>query len=362
MILDHHVALSKPERIPPHCPLAQTSPFHLDDGVFPLTLTESTRQKFTWEGLTLDHFELKEVIGEGVCGPVHRARKKDSQRVYAIKVISEQQLRSDSLEGSRPPKVELYPTISDSPFFPRLKFAFRSGGFVYLATDYQPFKLFFSDIKEFPMGRVPYFKLLFYTAEMILALVRLQRHPAFLDIGPGNLLLDCAGHLVISDFGVNTVSDVARITEYTAPETARANIRTSTSYFWTLGCFVFHMATGRPPFSNKDKEELSRKVQAGGVGTILTNTNLKPVLRSFIEELIVVETTRRATVWDEIQRHPFLKQIDAKMWRSLAAKDISPAGFHYVLQSKATSKSKKANAVDEDERFTGPEPASGRPN
>ena len=323
---------------------------------YSFSLTKLIRQPDSCEGLALDDFELQQVIGNGICVPVHRAIKKDTQRIYAIKVISEQQLRSDSLEGSKLPKVELYPTISDSPFFPRLKFAFRSGWFVYLATDYQPFRLLLSDIQEFPMSRVPYFKLLFYTAEMILALVRLQRHTAFLDIGPGNLLLDCAGHLVISDFGVNTVSEVAHITEYTAPETARANIRNSSSYFWMLGCFVFHMVMGRPPFSYKDKEKLSRNIQAGGVGTILNSTNFDPVLRAFIEELIVVETTQRTTVWDEIQRHPFLRQIDSKMWRNLAAKDISPAGFHYVLQRKTTSELKRAIAVYEDERIMRSEP------
>jgi hypothetical protein len=80
------------------------------------------------------------------------------------------------------------------------------------------------------------------------------------DVKPGNLLVDRAGHVVVTDFGLARLTDSASLTstdaivgtpKYMSPEQILAHARKPVdgrADIYSLGATLYHLVAGRPPF------------------------------------------------------------------------------------------------------------------
>ena len=113
--------------------------------------------------------------------------------------------------------------------------------------------------------RFPESKAKFYAAELIIALEYLHsKRIVYRDIKPENILLDSAGHIALTDFGIakeltaesNLIYDIIGTPEYASPEMLAINSETKgfdafLLDWWALGCFIYEMLIGIPPFVHK---------------------------------------------------------------------------------------------------------------
>jgi serine/threonine protein kinase len=93
------------------------------------------------------------------------------------------------------------------------------------------------------------------------------------DVKPGNLLLDAAGHLKITDFGLAKGEKLLRLSRtgvfvgtpfYASPEQIDARRRLGpASDIWSLGATLYELVTLSVPFPGSDPEEVFRKVLVG---------------------------------------------------------------------------------------------------
>ncbi|HET6743184.1 MAG TPA: serine/threonine-protein kinase [Kribbella sp.] len=92
------------------------------------------------------------------------------------------------------------------------------------------------------------------------------------DIKPDNLLVDGDGSVKVADFGIarsptdpatTSFGRILGTSQYIAPERARGRPATAASDVYALGCVLYQLLTGRPPFDGDDPTAiLSQHVQA----------------------------------------------------------------------------------------------------
>lgn len=99
----------------------------------------------------------------------------------------------------------------------------------------------------------------FYAAEVVLALEYLhtEMNVIYRDLKPENLLITKNGHIKITDFGLSKNNEVSKTycgtPEYLAPEIVKGDPYDSSVDLWCLGCLIFEMLAGYPPFTAKTR-------------------------------------------------------------------------------------------------------------
>jgi serum/glucocorticoid-regulated kinase 2 len=88
------------------------------------------------ESLTIDHFDLLKVIGKGSFGKVMQVRKKDTQRVYALKTIRKAHIAQRPGEITHILAERTVLALVNNPFIVPLKFSFQNPDKLYLVMSF----------------------------------------------------------------------------------------------------------------------------------------------------------------------------------------------------------------------------------
>ncbi|KAG0135024.1 kinase-like domain-containing protein [Tuber indicum] len=288
-----------------------------------------------------DDFEVLRLIGKGTFGQVYQVRKKDTKRIYAMKVLSKkvivQKKEVAHTLGER--NILVRTATTDSPFIVGLKFSFQTPTDLYLVTDYMSGgELFWHLQKE---GRFKEDRAKFYIAELILALEHLHNHDiVYRDLKPENILLDANGHIALCDFGLSkanlsanaTTNTFCGTTEYLAPEVLLDELGyTKMVDFWSLGVLVFEMCCGWSPFYAEDTQQMYKNIAFGKVRFPRDALSLEG--RNFVKGLLNRNPRHRlgATLdAKELKSHPFFNDVD---WNELLRKNVIPP-FKPTLSSE----------------------------
>ncbi|KAG8931274.1 hypothetical protein FRC01_001565 [Tulasnella sp. 417] len=152
----------------------------------------------TSQPLSVDSFDLIKVISKGSFGRIMQVRKKDTSRIYAIKIIRKARLASRNevthtfAEHSALAKV-------NSPFIVPLKFSFQSPAKLYLL-------------------------------------------------------------LPLNMSGQDDTNSLYEYPDYLAPELILGHGYSKTADWWTLGVLLYEMLAGLPPYYDENTPEMCRKI------------------------------------------------------------------------------------------------------
>jgi len=167
----------------------------------------------------IDAFDLLKVIGKGSFGKVMQVRKKDTQRVYALKTIRKANIASRPGEITHILAERTVLALVNNPFIVPLKFSFQNPDKLYLVMSFGMLyravqvigiclifilvnggELFYHLQRE---GRFDENRSRFYAAELLCALEHLHMfNVVYRDLKPENILLDYTGHIALCDFGL----------------------------------------------------------------------------------------------------------------------------------------------------------------
>lgn len=134
----------------------------------------SLRPIQTRRALTPRDFEFLKLIGVGTFGKVFQVRKKDTRRIYAMKVLSKKEIVAKKEVAHTIGERKILQRSLDSPFLVGLKFSFQSDTDLYLVTDFKSGgELFWHLQRE---TRFSEERARFYIAELTLALEHLHKY------------------------------------------------------------------------------------------------------------------------------------------------------------------------------------------
>jgi serine/threonine protein kinase/Leucine-rich repeat (LRR) protein len=208
-----------------------------------------------------DHprYEIRKLLGAGGMGAVYRARHKLMDREVALKVVKAQLIEKPGTVERFHREVQAAARL----IHPNIVTAFDAeqvGDTHFLVMEFVPGQSLAQVIQK--RGQLPVALACEYVRQAALGLQHaFEQGMVHRDIKPANLMLTSGGQIKILDFGLARLASelpdgvatqeglVLGTPDYIAPEQAedsrQADIRAD---IYSLGCTLYHLLTGRPPF------------------------------------------------------------------------------------------------------------------
>jgi serine/threonine protein kinase len=274
-----------------------------------------------------DFIPLK-LLGRGSFGQVILARLKINNKLYAMKVLDKLLLKSRHQELHTQAERDLMVKIH-CPFIISIKSAFQDEKYLYLVSDFMQGGDMYYHMHE---ARQFSFELTqFYVSEIVLALEYLHKNNmVYRDLKPENILLDSKGHVKITDFGLSKMLNSSKdkafticgTAQYLAPEVFIKKGYDSSVDWWSLGCLIYEMLTGKLPFPIKREGKINLDVFKN---KLRFPRHLNEDAIDLITQLLAPDPKKRLGVGKDgakkIKSHPFFEEIN---WEDIWNKRIIP--------------------------------------
>lgn len=277
--------------------------------------------------LSMDDFEMMKVVGKGSYGKVMQVRKRDTGKIYAMKVLKKQMLVAKKQVVHTQTERRVLELI-DHPFLVSLRFAFQTETKLYMVLDYFSGGELFFHLKH--GGAFNEARAKFYAAEITLALQCLHdNNVIYRDLKPENVLLDDEGHIKLTDFGLSKESvqgdklthTFCGTPEYLAPEVIQGNWYGKAVDWWSMGTLLYEMLTGWPPFYNDNLNVMYESITRA---PLTFPSTMSTEAQSLLTGLLQRNPRNRLGSTNgmaDFKDHPFFSGID---WVALYEKKMSP--------------------------------------
>ncbi|KAK3571771.1 hypothetical protein QTP86_018702, partial [Hemibagrus guttatus] len=208
----------------------------------------------------------------------------------------------------------------DHPFFVKLYFTFQDEEKLYFGLSYAKNGELLKYIRK--IGSFDETCTRFYSAEIVCALEYLhQKGIIHRDLKPENILLSEDMHIQITDFGtakqLSSDSRQARANsfvgtaQYVSPELLTEKSACKSSDLWALGCIIYQLVAGLPPFRAGNEYLIFQKI-------IKLEYEFPekffPKAKNLVEQLLLLDPCKRIGCeemggYKPLKSHPFFESI-----------------------------------------------------
>ncbi|NXC56893.1 STK36 kinase, partial [Aleadryas rufinucha] len=254
----------------------------------------------------MENYHILEMIGEGSFGRVYKGRRKHSAQVVALKFIPKVGRSEKELKNLRR-EIEIVRDLHHPNIIQMLD-SFETAKEVVVVTDYAEGELF--QILE-DDGSLPEDQVQAIAAQLISALYYLHSHRILhRDMKPQNILLGKDGVVKLCDFGfaramsIHTMvlTSIKGTPLYMSPELVEERPYDHTADLWSVGCILYELFVGTPPFYTNSIFQLVSLIIKDPVKW---PTTMSPVFKSFLQGLLMKDPHQRLS-WPELLSHPFI--------------------------------------------------------
>lgn len=211
-------------------------------------------------GSKIEHFEITGRLGSGGAGTVFRARNLNDEKEYALKTLTSETAINEEIHKRFVREISVAQKLNHANIV-----AYDHCGFdenvLYYTMELVPWGSL-GDVLE-RKKKLNWRDAIECGIEICRGLEYLhQSNIVHRDLKPANIFLSDDGRLKIGDFGLARDLDSVRLTvegftvgtaKYLAPEQAMAKSIDARTDLYALGCLMFEMLTGRPPFVSENQ-------------------------------------------------------------------------------------------------------------
>ncbi|XP_026329357.1 serine/threonine-protein kinase PLK4 isoform X3 [Hyposmocoma kahamanoa] len=293
-------------------------------------------------GEKIEDYEILEHLGKGGFAHVYRARCRRTGLFVAIKMIDKALMASAGMIGRVRQEVTIHSRLKH-PAILELYTFFEDAHYVYLVLELahngelaKHFKLGTRGLSEKAAADI--------FRQVVSGVLYLHTHNIIhRDLSLNNLLLTKDLNVKIADFGLATQlngPDEKHVTmcgtpNYISPEVASRELHGLPADVWGLGCMLYTLLVGSPPFHTQHvKTTLNKVINAD----YKIPSELSIQAQDLLQKLLCKDPTKRITL-KGIMEHPFLYNICTP---SITKQDLSrDSGFLTTMHSTHTMHSNK---------------------
>jgi serum/glucocorticoid-regulated kinase 2 len=289
--------------------------------------------------VTKKDFEELKLLGKGSYGKVLLVRKRDSQKLFAMKVLEKSLVKNEGQEEHTIVERFLLEKI-DHPFIVNLQFSFQTKERLYLITEFMQGGDYFYLLRRNVKFSEDMMK--FYMCEIILALEYLHSHNCiYRDLKPENILLDKDGHIRITDLGLskyfyrkeeaNKIAyTICGTKDYLAPEVQNPGKEgyDRSIDWWSLGVLIYESLTGYSPFKTENNNFYNFENYLEDL-RIDDFFYWSKEVRDLIKSLLQLNPKNRLGYngCSDLKEHPFFADVD---WEDVINKRLDPPYKPYL--------------------------------
>ncbi|XP_066492671.1 inactive serine/threonine-protein kinase PLK5-like isoform X2 [Tiliqua scincoides] len=272
------------------------------------------------EGETLKYFiedpgtgtlyKRGQLLGKGAFGRCYKFTDMSTNKVYAVKVISQSRASKLDNRGKVEREIELHSQLKHRNVvgFHR---HFADQDNIYMVLEYCSRKSLAHILKARKTLTEP--EVRFYLKQIITGLQYIhQQGIIHRDLKLSNFFITKNMRVKIGDLGLATREEQANrrrgvvcgTPNYLAPEVVAKKGHSFKSDIWALGCIMYTALTGCSPFEISHKQEMYRCIREGRYPM---PSNLSPSARELIGKLLAPNPAARPSL-EEALNHPFFIQ------------------------------------------------------
>ncbi|KAJ8664443.1 hypothetical protein QAD02_006105 [Eretmocerus hayati] len=250
-------------------------------------------------------YDVLKQVGEGSFGQVFKARRKCDGATVAYKVTRKKGRSPKELESLRR-ECEIQKDMRHPNIIQMLD-SFETKTEIVVVTEYVEKELYEILGKA---GRLSEERAQVIACDLVSALHYLHsKRIVHRDMKPQNVLLDTNGVAKLCDFGFAChmesyfLRSIKGTPLYMAPELINEKLYDHNVDLWSLGCIVYELVNGVPPFPTSSMIELTRLILHK---EIEWPKHISPNCQSFLQGLLQKNPCQRLT-WPDLLEHPFVK-------------------------------------------------------
>ncbi|XP_026056457.1 3-phosphoinositide-dependent protein kinase 1-like [Carassius auratus] len=266
-----------------------------------------------------EDFRFGKILGEGSFSTVVLAKEHSTGKEYAIKILEKRHIMKENKAQYVKRERDIMSHL-DHPFFVKLYFTFQDEEKLYFGLSYAKNGELLKYIRK--IGSFDETCTRFYSAEIVCALEYLhQKGIIHRDLKPENVLLSEEMHIQITDFGtakqLSSDSKQARANsfvgtaQYVSPELLTEKSACKSSDLWALGCIIYQLVAGLPPFRAGNEYLIFQKI-------IKLEYEFPekffPKAKDLVEQLLSLEPCKRIGCeemggYGPLKSHPFFETV-----------------------------------------------------